>query len=106
MPCRRCARAAADPASARQSSTPTKPTICRAAVVPCASGGSAIASPGAASTSSERLGRHRWVIERTLAWFSRFRRLTIRYERRADIFEAFHHLAAASSAGASSKRFC
>lgn len=45
--------------------------------------------------SSQRLGRHRWVVERTLAWFSRFRRLTIRYERRADIFEAFHHLAAA-----------
>jgi transposase len=45
--------------------------------------------------SSERLGCHRWVVERTLAWFSRFRRLTIRYERRADIFAAFHHLAAA-----------
>ena len=45
--------------------------------------------------SSGRLGRHRWVIERTLAWFSRFRRLTVHYERRADIFEAFHHLATA-----------
>jgi transposase len=45
--------------------------------------------------SSERLGRHRWVIERTLAWFSRSRRLTVRYERRVDIFEPFHHLAAA-----------
>jgi transposase len=45
--------------------------------------------------SSGRLGRHRWVIERTLAWFARFRRLTVRYERRADILEAFHHLAAA-----------
>jgi transposase len=45
--------------------------------------------------SSERLGRHRWVAERTLAWFARFRRLTVRYERRADIFEAFHRLAAA-----------
>jgi transposase len=44
---------------------------------------------------SERLGRHRWVVERTLAWFARFRRLAVRYERRADIFEAFHHLAAA-----------
>lgn len=44
--------------------------------------------------SSERLGRHRWVAERTLAWFGRYRRLTVRYERRADIFEAFHHLAA------------
>jgi transposase len=44
--------------------------------------------------SSERLGRHRWVIERTLAWFARFRRLTVRYERRLDILEAFHLLAA------------
>jgi len=27
------------------------------------------------------LGRHRWVVERTLAWLNRDRRLTIRYER-------------------------
>jgi transposase len=44
--------------------------------------------------SGERLGRHRWVVERTLAWFGRFRRLAVRYERRAELFEAFHHLAA------------
>src|SRR5512147_1807722 len=44
--------------------------------------------------SGERLGRHRWVVERTLAWFVRFRRLAVRYERRADTFEAFHQLAA------------
>jgi transposase len=44
--------------------------------------------------SSERLGRHRWVVERTLAWFSRFRRLTVRYEGRADIHQAFLSLAA------------
>jgi transposase len=44
--------------------------------------------------SSERLGRHRWVVERTLAWFARQRRIVVRYERRSDIFEAFHHLAA------------
>jgi len=42
--------------------------------------------------SSECLGRHRWVVERTLAWLGRYRRLTIRYERRADIHEAFLHL--------------
>ncbi len=42
--------------------------------------------------SSERLGRHRWVVERTLAWLSRYRRLAVRYERRADIHEAFLHL--------------
>jgi transposase len=35
--------------------------------------------------SSERLGRYRWVVERTLSWLNRFRRLKVRYERRADI---------------------
>jgi IS5 family transposase len=45
--------------------------------------------------SSERLGRHRWVVERTLAWLARFRRLTVRYERRFDILLGFHLLAAA-----------
>src|SRR5215510_5696249 len=36
-----------------------------------------------------RLGRTRWVVERTLAWLHRFRRLNVRYERRACIHEAF-----------------
>ena len=39
--------------------------------------------------SSQRLGRHRWGIERTLAWLGRSRRLTIRDERRVDIHQAF-----------------
>ncbi|HVF01571.1 MAG TPA: IS5 family transposase [Rubrobacteraceae bacterium] len=39
--------------------------------------------------SGERLGRHRWVVERTLAWLSRCKRLCVRYERREDIHEAF-----------------
>ena len=43
--------------------------------------------------SSRRLGRHRWVVERTLAWMSRFRRLAIRYERSIDIHHAFTALA-------------
>jgi hypothetical protein len=30
------------------------------------------------------LGVFRWVVERTLAWLHRFRRLALRYERRAD----------------------
>lgn len=42
--------------------------------------------------SSERLGRHRWVVERTLAWFARMRRLSIRYERRLYIHHAFTSL--------------
>jgi transposase len=39
--------------------------------------------------SSARLGRHRWVVERTFAWLNQFRRLAIRYERRRDIHQAF-----------------
>ena len=31
--------------------------------------------------ASDRLGRHRWVIERTIAWLTGYRRLTLRYER-------------------------
>lgn len=38
--------------------------------------------------SSQRLGRYRWV-ERTLAWLNCYRRLTARYERYADIHQAF-----------------
>jgi IS5 family transposase len=35
--------------------------------------------------SSEKLGRYRWVVERTLSWVNRNRRLKVRYERRDDI---------------------
>lgn len=50
---------------------------------------------GIASTLARRytehgsgLGKTRWVVERTLAWLHQFRRLRVRYERRADIHEA------------------
>ena len=43
--------------------------------------------------SSPKLGRHRWVIERTFAWINRFRRRAIRYERRLDIHQAFTAIA-------------
>jgi len=39
------------------------------------------------------LGKHRWVVERTLSWLHQFRRLRVRYERRADIHQAFLSLA-------------
>ena len=39
------------------------------------------------------LGTYRWVVERTIAWLHGFRRLRIRWERRADIHEAFLTLA-------------
>ena len=35
------------------------------------------------------LGRWRWVVERTFAWLNQFRRLRVRYEKRADIHLAF-----------------
>lgn len=35
------------------------------------------------------LGVYRWVVERTIAWLHKNRRLRVRYERRADIHEAF-----------------
>jgi transposase len=41
------------------------------------------------------LGRWRWVVERTFAWVNQFRRLRVRYEKRADIHEAFLSLACA-----------
>ena len=35
------------------------------------------------------LGRTRWVVERSLAWWHRFRRLAVRYERLDFVHEAF-----------------
>lgn len=52
-----------------------------------------IARKGQESTT--RLGRYRWVAERTLAWLNQFRRLPIRYERRDDLHQAFLDLGCA-----------
>jgi transposase len=35
------------------------------------------------------LGRARWVVERTFAWLHHCKRLLVRYDRRAEIHEAF-----------------
>jgi len=43
--------------------------------------------------SSERLGRHRWVVERTIIWLLAFRRLAIRYDRSATTITALTTLA-------------
>lgn len=56
--------------------------------------------------SGKHLGRYRWVVERTFAWLDRFRRITIRYERRADIHLAFTTLAAALICLKQIQRFC
>lgn len=44
--------------------------------------------------SSHHLGRHRWAVERSLAWLHRFRRLLVRYERKPEIHQGFLNLAA------------
>jgi len=41
------------------------------------------------------LGTARWVVERTFAWLHQFKRLRIRYERRADLHEGLLQLACA-----------
>ena len=52
-------------------------------------------APRADDTHGSGLGVLRYVIERTLACFSHFRRLRLCYERWGEHFQAFHDLAAA-----------
>jgi transposase len=56
--------------------------------------------------SSARLGRHRWVVERTMAWFDQFRRLAIRYERRHDVHDAFLSLGCSLICLNAIQRYC
>jgi hypothetical protein len=55
---------------------------------------------------SDQLGRHRWMVERTLAWLGQFRRLTTRSERRADIHQAFVALGCSLVCFNALTRFC
>ncbi|WP_411041902.1 transposase [Streptomyces collinus] len=67
----------------------------------CAGGSEASASeppahrPQGGIESSERLGRRRWVIERTMSWLSGYHRLSPLYERDPRNYLAFLGLAAA-----------
>ena len=56
--------------------------------------------------SSEKLGRWRWVVERTLSRLNRYRRLKVRYERRADVHQAFLDLGCALICWRYVQRFC
>jgi transposase len=51
-------------------------------------------APRSDDTHGSGLGRLRYVIERTLACFSHYRRLRLCYERMGIHFQAFHDLAA------------
>jgi transposase len=39
--------------------------------------------------------RRRWIVERTLSWIGRFRRLVVRYDRDILVYQAFFHIACA-----------
>jgi transposase len=56
--------------------------------------------------SRARLGRHRWVVERTFAHLNQMRRLAVRYDRRADICHAFFTLGCALLAFNHLARLC
>lgn len=52
------------------------------------------------------LGRVRWRVEAPFAWLFQFRRLRVRYEKRADIHQAFLNLACAIICWRKLQRFC
>ena len=56
--------------------------------------------------TSEWLGRRRWVVERTLSWLNRFRRLKVRYERRDDAHQVCLELGCSLSCWNHVQRFC
>ena len=53
------------------------------------------AKPPRRSRSHPRYRARRWVVERSHSWMNRFRRLLIRWEKKAANYEAFLHLACA-----------
>ena len=55
----------------------------------------AVVDPEDSVESSQRLGRHRWKAERSIAWLAGCRRLRIRYDRDSERFFAFAMLACA-----------
>ena len=56
--------------------------------------------------SSQRLGRHRWVVERTHAWLAGFGKLRIRFERQLGTHLALLKLACAVICLRCMERFC
>ncbi|KUN38756.1 hypothetical protein AQJ27_43520 [Streptomyces olivochromogenes] len=54
---------------------------------------STVAQSYSRSRRRGRLGRHRWTVERTMAWLAGCGRLHRRYERKAENFLAFTSIA-------------
>ena len=62
-------------------------------------------APRADQTHGSGLGKVRYVVERTLACFSHFRRIRLCYERQGEHFQAFHDLAASLLVATRLKRY-
>ena len=103
--------AAADRAAGRvgapASCTPTIATTTASAATIAAAAASSRALPDAASRTAAGLGGTAGRSSgRGVAWMARFRRLTIRYERREDIHLAFTTFAAAILCLKQIRRLC
>ncbi|MEU3445312.1 transposase [Streptomyces griseoincarnatus] len=76
----------------RQNCTPTRAGLHRPAAMAIGSWHSAPDRPQG-NGQSQRLGRHRWVVERTVSWLAGCCRLHHRYKRKAEHFLAFTSIA-------------
>ena len=56
--------------------------------------------------SSSRLGKHRWVVERTHGWYAGFGKLRIRFERQLETHRALLLLASAIICSRFIERLC
>jgi Transposase DDE domain len=86
---RRCAAAPVGHDGAPSGSPLTAPTITRRNDASCAKRGITPEIARRNTAHGSGLGRVRWVVERTFAWLHHFKRLLVRYDRRAEIHEAF-----------------
>ena len=75
--------------TARPGHAPTAATTTTSTAASYANAASNPRSPAARPNTAPASGRYRWVVERTFAWLHQFKRLLVRYDRRAEIHEAF-----------------